>query len=263
MHTRYSPFLFIIFLFLSACTTFTSVDRLSFMEDHQAKRLLEKAIAGSGGWEAWEQQQRFAFQKDYSLYLENGKVESAAVQQHEYNFGEPLSVNIAWEADKDKHTITFAKGEAIKWKNGLRDSSYAAQRAMNTVLSSTFVMRLPYNLVDPTAKMSYDGIKKITMGDREYTVETLIVTYDPTKHENHSTPDTWWLNFDKNTGALLSYEVQHADHISGVENLSTQQVDGLLMPLERKSYRLNSDGSRQYLRAAYKYSYEPAQSAAK
>lgn len=261
MHTRLSLSQFIIFLFLLACTP--AVDRLSFIEDDQAKALLEKAIAGSGGWEAWDQQQHFAFQKDYALYLENGELESAAVQQHEYNFVEPWMVNIAWEADKEGHIITLAKGEAIKWKNGLRDSSYAAQRAMNTVLSSTFVMRLPYNLVDPTANISYDGVKEITLGGKVHTVETLIVKYDPIKNANHSTPDTWWLNFDKNTGALLSYEVQHADHISGVENLSTQVVNGLLMPLERKSYRLNKDGSKQYLRAAYKYSYGLPQSTTK
>lgn len=125
------------------------------------------------------------------------------------------------------------------------------QAKRNTALSSSFVISIPFNLLDPGAQLSHAGFDTLDNGSK---VEVLKAIYDPQGNQNHSTPDTWWHFFDANSNKHLAYMVQHADHFSYVENLEFEKAGGILFPKSRDSWRVNKHREKLWLRAKYQYS---------
>ncbi|MEL6924978.1 MAG: hypothetical protein AAFO94_13095, partial [Bacteroidota bacterium] len=160
-------------------------------------------------------------------------------------------VLIEWEQDGQAHQIHYSQGEAVKSINGKPDPDAKPTSTFNTVMSATFVLSIPFNFLDEGAALSHDGTTTLEDGT---SVEVLKIRYDPTAHDNLTTADTWWVYFDATDHRLLGYMVQHADHYSYVRNLSFIEAGGFLFPKERKSWRVNPDRSKQYLRAEYVYS---------
>ncbi|NNE29700.1 MAG: hypothetical protein HKN16_08685 [Saprospiraceae bacterium] len=226
-------------------------DPFEHISDVKAKNLLKQALKGSGGLDNWISLDKLTFQKQYRLYLESGEVETSADQRHSYSLQGERKGTISWKDGSEDHRINFSKDKMEKLLAGQRDTSWSETRIENTVLSSVFVMMIPYNLLDPTASLSYAG-EEMFNGKL---VEVLQVEYDPDQHENHTTPDIWWLLFSKDNYALLGYKVKHKDHISLVENLQNKKIQGILLPEGRKSWRVDEQGNKLYLRADYSYSY--------
>ncbi|MBX2877747.1 MAG: hypothetical protein KTR30_36845 [Saprospiraceae bacterium] len=225
-------------------------DSLSHIANEEVKRVLNGAMDKAGGLEQWNKLASLQFTKDYSLLLESGEVENAAFQKHHYTFGAAPTVDIEWMKDENKNTIHFEDGEYEKLLNGEMDSSMAQQSVINTVLSATFVVSIPFKLLDEGVKLSYGGLDTLSNGK---VVEVLEATYDPEEHTAHSTPDIWRHYYDAEDFTFLAYMVQHADHYSYVENQSFHEVEGFLFPKTRKSYRVDQDRNLLYLRADYAY----------
>lgn len=190
------------------------------------------------------------FSKDYALLLESGEVENAAFQMHTYEFGANASVKIEWEKEGTKHLIIHQKDQYQKLVAGRVDTSAARQSLMNNVLSATFVISIPFKLLDQGVELSYGGLDTLANGQ---IVEVIRATYHPDDHATHSTPDIWHHYYDAEDFTFLAYLVQHADHYSYVENRSYIEVDGFLLPKIRKSYRVDEDRTLLYLRADYTY----------
>ena len=226
-------------------------DPYQHIQDQQASTLLQKAINQAGGLDNWNRIQELYFKKYTALYEESGVTEAEARQTHQYQYQPKEKVRISWNIDTLGYLVTFQDGQLKRLINGQPDASANLKSLMNSLLSATFVIGIPFKLLDEGAELSYAGSDILEDGQE---VEVLKVTYNPAEHNNHSTPDTWWHYFSKKDFKQVGYMVQHADHFSYVKNLSYVKADGFLFPKERESYRVDSLRNLLYLRAKYEYS---------
>ncbi len=255
---KYKATLLMLCLFCAYCTspstthsaTEVPTDPYAHLTSDEVKRVLTKAMNKAGGLTNWNQIKTLKFKKDYALLFESGEVENAALQTHLYTFQPEQKVGIEWEKEGKKHKISQDGGQPTKKIDGELDPTAKQQSITNTVLSATFVISIPFKLLDEGVVLSYDGVDTLADGRK---VEVLKAVYNPAQTDTHSTPDTWWHYYDADDFTFVAYMVQHADHFSYVENLSFDEVDGFVFPRERKSYRVDSERNIQYLRATYEY----------
>lgn len=220
------------------------------IEDEAARILLQKAIERAGGIEKWESKKSIAFQKYVALYDSAGNTEQANWQQHLYTYQPNSKIEIAWKKDSQVYKIEADDTSMRRLIDGQKDTTANAQSLENSVLSATFVISLPFKLLDEGVRLSHIGTRMIENG---LEVEVLKAVYNAEQHNNHSNQDVWELYFDTQGYKMIGYQVQHDDHISYVLNESFVTVDGLLFPHLRKSYRMNEAGEKLFLRAAYEY----------
>ena len=220
------------------------------IQDAQARELLRKGIERAGGLEAWNDIRELHFEKYYVLYDSSGTVENEARQTHDYLFQPEEQVNISWIAYGAQHQMVYRDEQVIKMVDGEVDTSANPQSLLNNVLSATFVITIPFKLLDKGTELRYLGLDTL---EDDQIVEVLQATYNPDEYDHHSTPDVWHHYFDREDYKLVAYMVQHADHYSYVKNLSYTSAGGFIFPKERNSYRVDSARSILYLRAEYEY----------
>ena len=247
--------LFILGIFLSCQSAeekpvSENSDPYATIQDEKVRSLLKKAITKAGGLENWNKLERMQFQKYFALYREDGSTENEVLQQHNYLLQPKEQINITWRKDNLNHKILFEDGAVKKMINRQADTLANLQSLKNSVLSATFVISIPYKLLDEGVELSYAGLD--TLEDNQV-VEVLKASYAPEKHNNHSTSDIWWHYFDAKDYKQLGYMVQHVDHYSYVKNLSFHENDGFVFPKSRESYRVDSLRNILYLRAKYLY----------
>lgn len=247
-------FSFFTLIFWSSCQPPVEekvVSPLEKIKDDKVKALLEKTFKKTGGLENWANKKSIKFKKYFALFDSLGNTEMSVNQIHGYNYSNGGDINIRWTKENKKHLLHFKNGKITKTINDQPDSSAKPTSLKNTVLSSTFVVNIPFNLLDDGIVFEHEGIDTLDGGE---VVEVLRADFNPEAHDNHSTKDTWWYYFDKNEHHLVGYMVKHADHMSYVKNLSFTKVGGFTFPLTRKSWRVNKDREILYLRAEYEYS---------
>ncbi len=255
---KYSFTLLCLFLLCTHCNSPSTdnadivdvPDPYAHLTSDEVKRVLKKAMDRAGGLTKWNQIKTLQFKKDYALLFESGEIENAALQTHTYTFPPESKVSIEWEKEGKKHLISQDGAQPTKKVDGVVDTTANQQSLTNTVLSATFVISVPFKLLDAGVVLSYDGLDTLADGRK---VEVLKAVYNPAQTDTHSTPDTWWHYYDADDFTFVAYMVQHADHFSYVENLSFDEVDGFVFPRERKSYRVDEERNIQYLRATYEY----------
>lgn len=244
----------LVFIFLAqSCTPktesdVTQVDRYLQIKDEKAREIIRASIEHAGGLERWEKRKRLSYTKDYSLLLESGETEKTYEQIHNYQY-DPLMIDIqSKENGQLIHTI-FKDGMYQRTVDGVPEdiSQELLAKAVNT---STYVIGMPFKLLDPGAQIVYDG--ETTMDDGRI-VDVLRISYDADIHDNHSTTDTWKYYFDKEDRKIVANWVKTSDHYSLVENVSYTRAGGILFNKVRKSYRVDSLGQRLWLRADYVY----------
>lgn len=123
----------------------------------------------------------------------------------------------------------------------------AIAKAVNT---ATYVVSMPFKLLDPGAVIRYLGEDKLADGRP---VDVIEVAYNTDQHENHSTSDVWRYYFDRPDRKIVANWVDAGDHYSLVENLTYERVGGILFNKKRQSFRVDSLGNKLYLRADYAY----------
>jgi len=221
------------------------------LKDKKVKDLISKTIQSTGGLDNWNKIESLNFKKYFALYDANGKTEMEVNQVHNYLFQPNQEINISWIKNKDKHHLQSKDNNITKTINSQKDTVAKQTSLVNTIKSATFVMSIPFNLLDPGVDFEYQGLDTLK-GD--IVVDVLQAIYNPEQHNNHSTKDIWWLYFNQNTHLLESYMVQHADHFSYVKNNTLTKLDGFTFPEVRKSWRVTKDREILYLRADYRYS---------
>lgn len=242
-------FLFLA-IFLSCQNQKSSPTPFAHIKNEKVKTLISKAITAAGGLENWKQLQSLDFKKYFALYDSLGNTENAVHQTHRYVFNPEKEIHISWEKENALYRIQSKNEQTTKTINGKTDPAAKSSSLLNTVRSATFVLSIPFNLLDAGVAFQHKGFDTLEDGQE---VEVLQADYNPTTHNNHSTKDTWWLYFDKNNFQLVGYMVQHADHFSYVKNLSTENVSGFIFPKKRKSWRVTPQRKILFLRADYDY----------
>jgi len=222
-------------------------DPLISVSDEKARKIITKAMEAHGGLDRWQKIDYLAFNKWYALYGASGNEEVNVYQHHHYT---PEKIYMSWNEDEDKIEQSGVGLIYRKYKNGHPYPNASQSSIKNSILASTFVVNLPFNLMDQGARISYEGETTFN-GKAVYVIQA---AYFPETEQHHTTKDVWWHYFDQESYISQGYKVQHLDHISLVENHSFVAVQGFMLPAKRSSYRVNEASEKLYLRAAYEYS---------
>ncbi len=244
MHNSYITAILLVFLFIGCATV---KDPYAHITDAKAQSIIKQSINAYGGLAKWNSKQYLGFKKWYALYDETGAEEVNVNQVHHYT---PDKIYMTWQDNGQKIEQIHTAGSFKKLRDGTMDGELNATPVKNSILAATFVMNVPFNLLDETATINYEGMEKFNGKD----AHVLRVEYFPETHAHHTTKDIWWHYFDTETMLSTGYKVKHLDHISLVLNDSFIREGGLVLPGKRTSYRVKLNGEKDYLRAAYEYS---------
>jgi len=243
----------ILVLGMIACSSTQKVneDTISKITNPQLKTTLNKVFDNMGGLENWQQLQSLKFRKKTILYLEDGQIEKINDQQHHYEYKPMSKIHISWNDTADRHLIEMTEEGVVKKVNQKIDATANLTALKNSVLAATFVIGVPFKIMDAGTTLSYVGMETMNNGKEVHVVKA---TYDPKNFEHHTKSDIWWHYFDKDTYEQLGYSVELHDHTSYIENLTFERVGGFLFTTSRKSWRMNDKGEKLYVRAEYEYS---------
>jgi len=246
-------FFLVILLIASSCVTPTAIpqDPLSSVKEVKLKEVLSKALDAMGGIENWTNLKSLKFQKKTEVFDATGAIENITDQTHHYTFQPNNKINISWSEDDSSHEMVLENNLVKKTINGSIDPTAKLSSLKNSIYASTFVIGIPFNLLDEGAQLSYEGTKVIASGKEVHVVKA---EYNPEVFDSHTKADIWWHYFDIQNYQAVGYSVQLHDHTSYIENLTFDQVGGFLFTTSRESWRIDGDGNKLYVRAVYEYS---------
>ncbi|MBN3583653.1 hypothetical protein JYB64_14735 [Algoriphagus aestuarii] len=235
--------------FVSSFFLFTLVIQLIGCKpspEQKAKEILKKAIEAHGGEEAWDQLELLKFRKWTRLLKEDGTIESETDQFMEFRLKPYLEGTISWKSDSVSHISSFNGSRMQYTMNGNSIQNPDFLKSKKSDFDAAFyVIAQPWKLLDDEGvSLTYEGQKTLLSGEL---AEVVRVNYGPDQ-------DEWWYYFDPVTFKMLGNEVQLKDHRSLLENDSMEEVDPFIFYGERTSYRIDSTGKKQFVRAEYRYS---------
>ncbi len=240
--------LLLILIALCTCQVENKDDPYAHISDNMVTQVLRKSIEHHGGLDNWNKINTLTYRKDFELYTESGQMEKSLQQWHNYAYAE----NAFYIITKDSlHKTTTIKVndtiEKIIDEQKVEEDQTKLSKQMNT---SLYVVSMPFKLLDPGVRLSYEGEETIETKQRCHVIKA---EYNSQENENHSTDDTWWYYFDMETGRVLANKVKTHDHWSLIENLTFVQEGDILYNGKRTSYRIDSTGQKLYRRASYDY----------
>jgi len=241
-------FLGIIFLIFS-CGQVPHSKRLLAEEETsmKAEQVVSLSIETHGGQRTWENLESISYNKSITLFDSLGVIESKATQHHYYQLKPELRGTISWLANGDSLKIEYADQNAIKYVNGIAETTpESLKSAKNSFLSSFYVLFQPFKLMDEGTHLEYMG--EDILGD-----SSKVNVIQPTYARGAEGSDRWWYYFDKNTNRLLANMVNHSPTYSYIVNLAYDETTGILFNAHRKSYFVDSLRTVRYLRAEYFY----------
>lgn len=234
-------------LFLAGCMGKTQQKAAENIPHSKADQVVNKAIAWAGGMERWNNLEQLTYTKRSKLLLEDESVEYDITQRHEYQLIPSLVMDIYWETKGDRHRMIHTDSASLKYMNdSLIDQG---QKVKESAFSAFYVLGMPFKLKDPGIHLTYEGQRTF----RNKTADVVKATYSPATYDNHSTSDDWWYYFDAADGAFLGCMVYHAPTYAMIENIAFHEVDGMKFQKRRMSYRCDSLGTKQFLRAEFWY----------
>ena len=239
---------FLTLITLTACSIKKPVDPFDQIENGVIRSILKKSIEFHGGMDRWKNIRKITYSKNFDLLLKDGSVEQSFHQEHSYDYG--LSDFKITSQQNGRLVISVKTSQNFyRTVNGEPIRTNSAQLA-RTINSATYVLGMPFKLLDPGVSIQYLGVDTIPNGQEAM---VLSASYDTEVHANHSSDEPWRYYFDPETGKVLGNWVLSSDHANFIENISYEEVGGLLLHQYRKSYRLDSLGNIDYLRAEYRY----------
>lgn len=232
-----------------------SHDRYAHIEDVKAREIIKSAIENAGGIDTWEGLKGLKYKKDFTLYNSEGGIEKEFKQIHDYNYGTDQIKVISDDGVKKTETL-LSKGQYSRNTTETIDDKIVTTKeedqsklakAMNT---SLYVVSMPFKLLDPGALITHDGLDTLADGR---VLDVLKVVYNAEKHANHSSSEVWKYYFDQEDRKIVRNWIQSYDHLNVVENQTFIREGGILFNGHRKSWRVDADGNRLFLRAEYDY----------
>ena len=218
-------------------------------EKNLALEIVEKGVEAHGGLEAWKAINTLSFDKTTMLFLEDGSIERRIDQRQTFQLNDTLRGSIRGLKTSTDVGYDYDDGIFFRVEN---DSTWQVtdQKEIDALSYSFFaahyVICQPFELLSDNAELTYGGETKI--GERQCHIVN--VTY---KNDGENA-DKWSYIFDAETNELVANKVVLSDHTSWIENLTFDATTGIKFNEQRKSYRLDENGNKLYLRAEYFYS---------
>lgn len=212
-----------------------------------AEEIVLKSIEAHGGLDSWNNIKQLSFDKETTLFFEDGSVEIKTDQFQLFGFQPILFGKIEWESNANDIVITYNEEEVSKTINdSIITSSDELERAKNSFFAAQYVIVQPFALLDQGVELTLKG--KIEIENRK-AYEISVKYPNDTKESNK-----WAYFFDTVSFEVIANKVELLDHTSWVENLTFETASEFKFNAYRKSYRLNEAGEKTYLRAEYNYS---------
>jgi len=224
----------------------TLVCACSQNNEDAATTLVKKSIEAHGGQKKYDALEAISFIKTTRLYLDDGRLESEVIQKQRFELSPRFLVNITWTIGVHKHAIFFDGDKAIKTVDSkvIKDP-LEVTKAINTAKAASYVFFQPFELLNDNTMLSLGDT--VTINDT-LSAQAVTVSY---KNDTQNS-DKWTYYFDDND-MLVANSVILKDHNSLIENLEYQSASGLVFNKYRKSYRVDKQLNRKYLRAEYSY----------
>ncbi|TXE10264.1 DUF6503 family protein [Algoriphagus aquimarinus] len=213
--------------------------------EKQAQELIEKSIQAHQLSKKWENITSIKFKKMTRLLDENGTIESESEQWVEFRLKPYFEAKLTWTKDSILHVVNF-NGSRTSYQmgeNAIQNEGFL--RAKRAEIEAAYLaFAQPWKLIEENANLSYQGQKTLEDGK---TVESVRVDYGPDT-------DVWWFYLDPISAKVVANELHAKDHKSLIETISYDESTGLLLAKERKSFRIDDEGKKLFLRAEYLYS---------
>lgn len=206
------------------------------------QRLLSDVMQKHATTRDWNQNKHLSFNKDFTLYLEDGSVEMARKERHNYAYAPITKSEIRWTHESLQYHLRKTKNGISQTVDKVQDTSYTDTQLHAKLDAAQFVMNLPHSLQSKNADLEYEGIQPF----QDSQCHTLKVRFK-------NSEDVWTMYFSENSLAWLGYWVKTSGHYSLVINEEMIVVDGFTLSRKRKSYRTDSLQNKTYLRAKYTY----------
>jgi len=187
-----------------------------------------------------------SFVKTTRLFMEDGSLESEVVQKQSFQLIPDYRVQIQWEVGENRHLIFFDGKKIIKTVNGrVIEDSLEVIKARNAAKAAAYVFFQPFELINENTYLTMEDAVEL---NDSTSAQTISVAY---KGDTENS-DKWRYYFNDDD-MLIANSVVLTDHNSLIENLEFQSVSGLIFNKYRKSYRVDGELIKKYLRAEYFY----------
>lgn len=220
---------------------------LSCQEKLTGLQIIEKSIEAHGGIESWQKIKQLSFDKETTLFNEDGSVELKTEQFQLFLFRTKLFGKIEWQDNGKDISIIYEDENISKSINdSIVESKSELEKASNAFWAAYHVACKPFDLISKDTEFLFVGETDLE-GKRCYIVD---VEYKNDKED----VNRWSYIIDAETFKVVANKVVLKDHTSWIENLTFDTSTSLIFNAHRKSYRLNEAGEKTYLRAEYFYS---------
>jgi len=217
------------------------------VEQLTAKQIIEKAVETHGSLDAWNNIEQLSFDKETTLFNEDGSIEIKTDQFQLFRPKPKLFGKIEWESNGKDIVIVYDNEQVSKIINdSIITSEDELEKAKNSFFAAQYVIVQPFALLDNNTELTLNGVEDIE-GKNVYSIS---VKYESDTEDSNK----WTYYIDTNTFEVLFNKVELSDHTSWVENLTFNTETDFKFYSHRKSYRLNKKGEKTYLRAEYFYS---------
>ena len=210
------------------------------------EEVLQKAVQAHGGEAAFEAVQVFSFDKKTSSYDSLGEPTKTVEQSFVYNFKKGTSA-VGWRENNQNHQLKRdATSVSLRVNDTLKTLSETDITGFESLLNGgLFVYWQPF-------KLSRELPRNATVS-----LETLMNTpVWAVSFQFPNSEDQWVWYFDQSSGEFLANRVWHNHRYSLIVNQSWLAYQGLKLPQERVSYRVNTANEILYKQADYVYSSE-------
>ncbi|MFK7952859.1 MAG: hypothetical protein AB8B73_08425 [Ekhidna sp.] len=240
-----------VFLLISVffgCTEKKEKNDFDLIEDVEVRKVIEFAMSNSGELDKWRELKELNFDKISILFLEDGTIEDSTNQSIHFGFHPEFSADISWQKDSSMYRVMY-KRDTTYFSVNDSITSVNDRKRHNLVMSALYTVGMPYKLMDKGTTLTQVGSKVI----EGVSVETIKAGYDTESNSNHSSNEVWWYYFDDNTGKFVGSMVYHPPTYAFIENTSFAEANGLKFPSHRLSFRVDSLGTKQFLRGEFFY----------
>ena len=207
------------------------------------EEVLEKAVKAHGGVSVFKAVQVFSFDKKTSSYDSLGKPTKTGEQSFVYDFKKGTSA-VGWREKNQKYQLKRdATGVSLRVNDTLKTLSESEVKGFESLLNGgLFVYWQPF-------KLSRELPKNATVSP-----ETLMNTpVWAVSFQFPNSSDRWVWYFDQTSGEFLANRVWHNHRYSLIVNQSWLVYQGLKLPQNRVSYRVNKANEIIYKQADYVY----------
>ncbi len=210
----------------------------------EAREIVIRSIEKHGGRTSWENLRSVAYNKITILFDSNGTEESRTLQRHMYILKPDLTATIQWIEKEDSIKISYNKGTALRYINGIPESN-SEGTSQSAVDAAMYVLFQPFKLMDAGTVLEYVGVD--TLDDK------VVKVVKPNYAGTQSGDDEWFFYFDIATDELIANMVNHKGRRSLIKNVAFDPTIPLYLHQHRKSYFVDSLLNIHYIRAEYFY----------